>query len=355
MTIDTPAAGIRTHNRKLLHQLERVTYREVLDTIPKKCFARNTLRGLEAVVLHLGVLAGSYALFAVSPIWLAPLFWVWIGTVLWGNFVLAHDCGHQSFSPYRRLNALVGHLLLLPTLYPFHSWRIMHNRHHAWTNHQDNDNSWRTIAPETYAGMNDFNRFFYRHVHTWAWWFASVIHLFIFHYDKKKFRPQEWPEARFSIAVNVVFAAVALPGLFWITGFWEVLNYWVLPWLVFHFWLSTFTLIHHNHPDIPYFPESEWTPLKAQLFGTVHCEYPWWVELVAYRIGVHIPHHLSTAIPYYHLDEAHAALKARWPEYVHEARFTWPYLRSIVTTCHLSGPEGYHLPIKRARVVRGRQ
>lgn len=349
MTIQArAAANVRARNREVLQRLEQVTYREVLDRIPKECFERDVRLGLWFVARHLVILVASYALFALAPVWLAPLFWVWIGTVLWGNFVLAHDCGHQSFSASRRLNSVIGHLLLLPTLYPFHCWRIMHNRHHTWTNHQDKDNSWRTLKPEVYAEMSPMNGFFYRLAHAWGWWFASVIHLFAMHYDLKKFLPTERSYARFSILVTVVFAAVCFPALIYGTGVWGFLSFWLMPWLVFHFWLSTFTLIHHNHPDIPYYPEDEWTPLKAQLFGTVHCEYPWWVELVAYRIGVHIPHHLSTAIPFYHLNAAHAAIKAHWPEAVHEARFTWPYLKSILSTCHLSAPDGYHIPVSAA-------
>lgn len=340
------ATDIRARNEQLLDRLERLSYSEVLKAIPRYCFQRNTALGLWFVARHLAILLVSYGLFAWAPLWLAPLFWVWIGTLLWGNFVLAHDCGHQSFSPSRPLNAFVGHLLLFATLYPFHSWRIMHDRHHAWTNHQDNDNSWRTLRPGEYAKGEAIDRLIYRLAHGRGWWFASVIHLFVMHYDLRKFTDRERASARFSIVVTICLALGCLSALFVFSGWWGVINYWLLPWLVFHFWLSTFTLIHHNHPDIPYYPKDEWTPLKAQLFATVHCEYPWWVELVAYRIGVHIPHHLSTAIPFYHLDAAHAAIKARWPELVHEARFSWPYLRTIVDACHLSAPDGYHMPFK---------
>jgi acyl-lipid omega-6 desaturase (Delta-12 desaturase) len=339
---------IRTHNRELLKQLEVITYKEVLESIPRECFEKDTLRGVGAVVLHLVVLAVSYALMVISPIWLAPLFWVWIGTVFWGNFVLAHDCGHRSFSPYKWLNDFIGHTMLLPTLYPFHSWRIMHNRHHAWTNHQDKDNSWRTLKAEEYLAMSGFHQFFYRHAHGYGWWLASEIHLFAMHYDKAKFRTQEWPEARFSIATVLVFSALFFPGLIYFTGLWGFVSYWLMPWVVFHFWLSTFTLIHHNHPDIPYYPANEWNPVKAQLFGTIDCTYPWWVELVAYNIGVHIPHHLSTAIPYYHLPQARAAIKKQWPEFVHEGKFGWNYMHAIVSQCHLSDEEGYHVPIETA-------
>ncbi|WP_218080683.1 fatty acid desaturase [Anthocerotibacter panamensis] len=338
-------ADIRSRNRELLQRLEKISYQEILSTIPRECFEKNTLRGMLAVLLHLGILATSYTLWTYAPVWLAPLFWVWVGTVLWGNFVLAHDCGHRSFSPFNGLNDCIGHTLLLPTLYPFHSWRIMHNRHHTWTNHQEKDNSWRTITPEKYLAMSVFDRFWYRNAHSYAWWFASEIHLFLYHYDKAKFRPQEWSEARFSIAMVLGFGAIFFPALVYYTGFWGLVNYWLMPWLVFHFWLSTFTMIHHNHPDVPYYHPEDWTPVKAQLFGTVDCSYPWWVELVAYNIGIHVPHHLTTAIPYYNLPKAQAALKTRWPDFIHEARFRWSYVQKIVSTCHLCDREGYHVPV----------
>jgi len=56
-------------------------------------------------------------------------------------FVIAHDCGHRSFAKRRWVNDLVGHLFLLPLIYPFHSWRILHNYHHTHTK-LDEDNAW---------------------------------------------------------------------------------------------------------------------------------------------------------------------------------------------------------------------
>jgi len=68
---------------------------------------------------------------------LAPV--VFTGTALTG-FFCAHDCGHRSFAKQRWVNDLVGHLFMLPLIYPFHSWRILHNTH---TNKLDVDNAWQ--------------------------------------------------------------------------------------------------------------------------------------------------------------------------------------------------------------------
>lgn len=48
-------------------------------------------------------------------------------------------------------------------------------------------------------------------------------------------------------------------------------------------------------------PEGEWDAAKAQLNGTVHCDFPAWVEFLTHDISVHVPHHVSTGIPWYNL------------------------------------------------------
>jgi fatty acid desaturase len=34
-------------------------------------------------------------------------------------------------------------------------------------------------------------------------------------------------------------------------------------------------VVHHTAPHIPFKPAGEWNAAKAQLSGTVHCDYPW--------------------------------------------------------------------------------
>lgn len=46
-----------------------------------------------------------------------------------------------------------------------------------------------------------------------------------------------------------------------------VLKYWLMPWLGYHFWMSTFTVVHHTAPHIPFKPAEEWNAAKAQLSG----------------------------------------------------------------------------------------
>ena len=58
------------------------------------------------------------------------------GTGLW---VLAHECGHQSFSPSKKFNDSVGWLCHSALLVPYFSWKISHSKHHKATGHLERD------------------------------------------------------------------------------------------------------------------------------------------------------------------------------------------------------------------------
>lgn len=59
------------------------------------------------------------------------------------------------------------------------------------------------------------------------------------------------------------FAFVALPVLTYFTGFEGLIKYWLMPWLGYHFWMSTFTVIHHTAPHIPFKKAAEWNAAKV--------------------------------------------------------------------------------------------
>jgi len=40
--------------------------------------------------------------------------------------------------------------------------------------------------------------------------------------------------------------------------------------------MSTFTVVHHTAPHIPFKYYQDWNAAQAQLNGTVHCDYPKW-------------------------------------------------------------------------------
>src|SRR5439155_10236142 len=57
-------------------------------------------------------------------------------------FLIGHDCGHGSFSSRRSVNHVVGWICMAPLANSFETWRVTHERHHAFTQLRGHDVDW---------------------------------------------------------------------------------------------------------------------------------------------------------------------------------------------------------------------
>jgi omega-6 fatty acid desaturase (delta-12 desaturase) len=74
----------------------------------------------------------------------------WIGRL----FILGHDACHQSFTPHRELNKVLGRIAFLPSLTPFSLWEVGHNVvHHGQTNLKGFDFVWAPASLEEFNAM----------------------------------------------------------------------------------------------------------------------------------------------------------------------------------------------------------
>lgn len=338
----------------LIYKKSDLKIEDIIKTIPSELFKKNTLKSWVYFWANVIIVVIGYYLLSIAPWFLIPVLWLLVGTGLTGFFVLAHDCGHYMFSKKRWVNHFVGHLLMMPLLYPFHCWRLRHNAHHNFTNKLGGkrwqqlkdmllwkaDPDWQPIRKEIYKDLRQRTQLIARVMRGWFWWTGTIQNSFDQIFIDLSFVPdKELKRVKFSVNLVKIFAVICLPSLIVSVGFWGFLKFWLVPWLIFHFWFSTFTLIHHTSPEIPWKSETNWNSAEAQLFGTVHCNYPRWVEFLCHDINYHIPHHVTPAIPFYNLRKAHQSLKDNWGDYLKESNFSWDLIRTIITECHLYNEE----------------
>jgi omega-6 fatty acid desaturase (delta-12 desaturase) len=315
------------------------TLRDIIKTIPSEYFEKKPLRAWLGVLFSVTAAALGYASIAFSPWYLLPFAWIFTGTALTGWFVIGHDCGHRSFSNKIWVNDLVGHIAFLPLLFPFHGWRFKHDYHHQHTNKMGEDNAWYPFTVEEYEKGKGLISNVYRLIRTRFWWVGSILHWANLHFDASLYPERQQAPVKFSYRLVIAFAAIAIPALIYTTGFLGFINFFLMPWLVYHFWMSTFTIVHHTMPDIQFKNPDKWHAATDQLTGTVHCDYPAWVEWLCHDINVHVPHHVSTGIPSYNLRLAHKSLDENWGQYLYKTKFSWELMKDIGDRCHIYDAE----------------
>lgn len=315
-----------------------LTLPDILKVFPKEIFYKNKIKAWTQVIVNVLIVTLGYIALAISPWYLVPFLWLIVGTGLAGFFVIGHDCGHRSFADRKWVNNLVGHIMTVPLIYPFHAWRVLHNHHHKYTNNLDLDNTWNPFKVEYYDQLNKLPKWSYRIVRGYIWGVGSIAHWATLHLSWQNFEGKEREQVKLSVLLCLAFAVIAFPTLIVTTGLWGFVKFWLIPWLIFHFWVSTFTIVHHTSLDIPFSPNTKWNEAEAQLMGTVHCKYPFWVEFLCHDINVHIPHHLSRSIPSYNLRKAYAIIKENWGDRCQESVFSWALMKEITQDCNLYCP-----------------
>ena len=138
------------------------TIKQIRDAIPSHCFRRSAARGFAYIARDFLYMTVIFAVFhnlvtphyVPSPIFRGLLWAVYTviqGMVATGVWVLAHECGHQSFSPSKVLNDTVGFVLHSALLVPYFSWKMSHGAHHKATGHMERDMTWKPSTREQYA------------------------------------------------------------------------------------------------------------------------------------------------------------------------------------------------------------
>ncbi|MEM6451114.1 MAG: DUF3474 domain-containing protein [Cyanobacteria bacterium P01_D01_bin.105] len=299
------------------------TLKDLRNAIPDYCFQPSAWRSLSYFFLDIGIIAGLYAIAHSINSWLFfPLFWFAQGTMFWALFVVGHDCGHGSFSKSKWLNNLIGHLSHTPILVPYHGWRISHRTHHANTGNIDTDESWYPMSKDMYDEMSPSARA----LRFGFFLFAYPFYLFFrspgrqgshFLPSSPLFRESEKWDVITSTTCIVLFVAF-LGYIGFTAGPLFLINYYIMPYLVFVVWLDLVTYLHHTEDDIPWYRNDNWYFLKGAI-STIDRDYGLF-NSIHHNIGTHVAHHIFLNMPHYYLKDATEAIKPVMGDYFRESK-----------------------------------
>ena len=81
------------------------------------------------------------------------------GFVIGRLFIVGHDAAHQSLTPHRRLNPILGRIAFLPSITPYSLWEVGHNVvHHGYTNLKGFDFVWSPLTREEFDALPALKR-----------------------------------------------------------------------------------------------------------------------------------------------------------------------------------------------------
>jgi omega-6 fatty acid desaturase (delta-12 desaturase) len=167
--------------------------------------------------------------------------------------------------------------------------------------------------------------------------FGSFVHNILTHFYPQKFNESQQQKVKNSYVILFLGMISISSLLVYFTGsIWSVFHYYIIPGIFFQFWMSLYTFQHHTSEDMKFYNPKEWNQYKGQILSTYNSLSPRFLSFLHMNIDIHTPHHLSTAIPCYHLRPAYEDLKKSiYREDMKEGKLDLGYYLQQIRNCHL--------------------
>eukprot|EP01121_Diplochlamys_sp_Union-15-3_P010877 TRINITY_DN3101_c0_g1_i1.p1 TRINITY_DN3101_c0_g1~~TRINITY_DN3101_c0_g1_i1.p1 ORF type:complete len:390 (-),score=39.23 TRINITY_DN3101_c0_g1_i1:60-1229(-) len=338
--------------------------------IPPHCFKPSLFWSFYYTIVDLTlVLVLMYAATYIPsfPRWLGfflwPLYWYAAGCVMTGVWVIAHECGHQSFSTSETINDTVGLILHSLLLVPYYSWKISHRKHHMNTGSMEND---EVFVPSTRSSLSaetvdsPLRDFIYTVLMLLLGW-PAYLTLNKTGPSKYKQSPKakrnhfnpDCPiftvEERKLIIISDIALCVVVVGMIlfsWFYSFTSFITYYFIPYLIVNYHLVLITYLQHTDEYIPHYRAQQWNWLRGAL-ATVDRDFSYFGKFkilnhVFHHISdTHVCHHIFSRIPHYYAEEATKHLIPVLSDYyLKDNRTIFKALWHVRRNCHFVEDEG---------------
>ncbi|MBP3962043.1 fatty acid desaturase [Paenibacillus lignilyticus] len=249
----------------------------------------------------------AYVSLSISY-WIAlPLTFVAAGFLV-RTFIIFHDCCHQSFFKNRKANDILGTVLGVMTLFPYHQWKQSHSIHHATSGNLDK----RGTGDMWVLTVNEYNaaplrtKLAYRaYRHPFVTFVIGPIFVFLFTYRFNRKGAKRKERMNTYLTNASVIALYAL--LTWAVG-WQAFVMIQGPVFLVSGLLGVWLFYVQHQFEHSYFENDvEWNFVQAAVEGSSYYKLPKLLQWMTGNIGFHHVHHLSPKVPNYYLEKAHQA------------------------------------------------
>jgi acyl-lipid omega-6 desaturase (Delta-12 desaturase) len=239
--------------------------------------------------------------------WLTLLLAIPAALMLVRLFMLQHDCGHGAFFKSQRLNNLVGTVLGVFTLVPYHYWRRTHAVHHATSGNLDvrGFGDIDTLTVKEYLSRPRLKRLGYRlYRHPAVLLLVGPAWQFILKHRLPLDIPREWKREAWSVQLTNLMLAGLLVAMCLVVGVKEFFML-QLPVTLIAGSVGVYLFyVQHQYEDTYWRYKESWNYFAAGLEGASHLVMPKPLQWVTASIGLHHIHHVASRIPNYNLQRA---------------------------------------------------
>lgn len=310
--------------------------RKIINQFVRKSDSKALWQMATTLVPYAALWYMAYLSLSVSY-WLTALCGVFMCLFLLRIFVLMHECGHNSLFATSHYNRIGGFLLGVLCGMPQHIWAKNHNFHHATNGNWDQYRGpLATLTLDEYRALSPKQQRIYRATRHIS--FAPVGG-----FAYLLFNPRfNWIKGNIALVKDVLRQRREQPGAslrslvsqhesrYWrdaqeyrhmsgnnlvLLTLWLLMSLAMGPLAFFVIYTITLSLagaggiilftVQHNFEDSLATEQADWDYNRAAVEGTSFLVLPAWLNWFTADIAYHHIHHLSAAIPNYHLAEAH--------------------------------------------------
>jgi len=224
-------------------------------------------------------------------------------------FIIQHDCGHQSFTPNRKANDLIGEICSMLSFMPYRYWAKSHNFHHGhngilWEHRDIGDINLLTV--KEFKALPRWKKLHYALFRSFPVLFVIGPAWYLLIQNRfPLIRLKGWEHAHRALWKHNLLLIGLHVGIILLLGYKAFLMV-HLPILLFFAVIAIwFFYVQHQHETAYKEWKDKWDYIRAAVQGSTFYNLPKMFHWLTGNIGYHHIHHLNPLVPNYELARCH--------------------------------------------------